>query len=143
MKDTRYAAVLHDVGKIGVPDALLSKPGRLDEREWEIMRRHPEIGADILGKIGGFESIARTALTHHERVDGKGYPVGLADQEIPIEARIISAVDAFDAMTNDRPYRAAMAVEDALAELVRGAGSQFDSGVVEVLIATVRERGTG
>ncbi len=143
VKDTRYAAVLHDVGKIGVPDALLSKPGRLDEREWEIMRRHPEIGADILGKIGGFESIARTALTHHERVDGKGYPVGLADQEIPIEARIISAVDAFDAMTNDRPYRAAMAVEDALAELVRGAGSQFDSGVVEVLIATVRERGTG
>jgi hypothetical protein len=143
VKDTRYAAVLHDVGKIGVPDALLSKPGRLDEREWEIMRRHPEIGADILGKIGGFERIARTALTHHERVDGKGYPVGLTGQEIPVEARIISAVDAFDAMTNDRPYRAAMAVEDALAELVRGAGSQFDSGVVEVLIATVRERRTG
>jgi len=115
VKDTRYAAVLHDVGKIGVPDALLSKPGRLDEREWEIMRRHPEIGADILGKIGGFERIARTALTHHERVDGKGYPVGLAGQEIPIEARIISAVDAFDAMTNDRPYRAAMAVEESLA----------------------------
>lgn len=143
VKDTRYAAVLHDVGKIGVPDALLGKPGRLDACEWEIMRRHPEIGADILGKIGGFERIARTALTHHERFDGKGYPGGLAGQEIPIEARIISAVDAFDAMTNDRPYRAAMRVEEALSELVRGAGSQFDPGVVEVLITMVRELGTG
>jgi len=143
VKDTRYAAVLHDVGKIGVPDALLNKPGRLDEHEWEIMRRHPEIGADILGKIGGFERIAQTALTHHERVDGKGYPVGLTGQEIPVEARIISAVDAFDAMTNDRPYRAAMSVEDALSELVRGAGSQFDSRVVEVLVPMARERRTG
>lgn len=107
------------------------------------MRRHPEIGADILGKIGGSERIAQAALTHHERVDGKGYPGGLAGQEIPVEARIISTVDAFDAMTNDRPYRAAMRVEEAVAELVRGAGSQFDAVVVEVLIAMVRERGTG
>ena len=140
VRDTRYAAMLHDVGKIGVPDALLCKPGKLDESEWEIMRRHPEIGAEILEKIEGFERIARATLTHHERFDGLGYPAGLSGEQIPIEARIISAVDSFDAMTNDRPYRRAMGIEEARAELVRCAGSQFDPEVIAAMIRVLDER---
>ena len=140
VKDTRYAAMLHDVGKIGVPNALLSKPGKLDESEWEIMRRHPEIGAEILGKIEGFERIAQSTLTHHERFDGRGYPAELSGEEIPIEARIIAAVDSFDAMTNDRPYRRAMGIEEARAELVRCAGSQFDPEVIAALARVLDEK---
>ncbi len=130
---TRYVAVLHDVGKIGIPDAVLNKPGKLDEAEWELMRRHPRIGADIVSRIYGFEKVAAAVLAHHERIDGLGYPAGLSGEEIPIEARIISAVDSYDAMTNDRPYRRAMSHEEAFDELYRGAGSQFDRKVVEAL----------
>ena len=140
VRDTRYAAVLHDVGKIGIPDAILNKPGKLDEAEWGFMRRHPEIGADILGRVEGFEKIADVALTHHERFDGRGYPAGLSGEDIPIEARVVSVVDTYDAMTNDRPYRRALSDEEAVAELVANAGSQFDPGVVEAMRAVLQRR---
>lgn len=127
----RYAAVLHDIGKIGVPDGILNKPGALSEEEWEVMRRHPAIGANILSGITGFERTSEVVLSHHERFDGAGYPRGLAGEDVPVEARIISVVDTYDAMTNDRPYRAAMSHEAAVTELRKNAGTQFDPGVIE------------
>ncbi len=127
----RYASVLHDIGKVGIPDAILNKPGKLDESEWEFMRRHPRIGADVVGRIDGFEEIAAAVLAHHERYDGGGYPSGLKGDEIPIEARIISVVDTYDAMTSDRPYRRALSHDTAIAELSRCAGTQLDTRVVE------------
>ena len=107
------------------------------------MRCHPEIGADILRKIEGFERIAWATLTHHERFDGCGYPAGLSGEEIPVEARIISAVDSFDTMTNDRPYRRAMSLEEARDELVRCAGSQFDPEVIAVMTRVLNEGDKG
>ncbi len=139
IRRTQYVAVLHDVGKIGIPDAVLNKPGKLDEGEWKLMRRHPRIGADILSRISGFEEVAAAVLAHHERIDGRGYPAGLSGGDIPIEARIISAVDSYDAMTNDRPYRKAMGYEEALEELCRETGSQFDRKVVEALKKVLAE----
>jgi putative nucleotidyltransferase with HDIG domain len=127
----RYAAVLHDIGKIGVPDSILNKPGALSEEEWEVMRRHPTIGANILSGIKGFERTSEIVLSHHERFDGAGYPRGLAGEDVPVEARIISVVDTYDAMTNDRPYRAAMSHEAAVTELRKNAGRQFDPHIVE------------
>ena len=97
------------------------------------MRRHPEIGAGIVGKIAGFEDVVEAVLAHHERHDGNGYPARLAGHEVPVAARLISAIDAYDAMTNDRPYRGAMTHEQALAELERGSGTQFDPAVVKAL----------
>lgn len=134
----RYAAVLHDIGKIGVPDRILSKPGKLTPQEWSEMKRHPEIGARILSGIPGFERVAEAILTHHERVDGKGYPRGLSGQSIPVESRVVAAVDAFDAMTNDRPYRKAASLPEALDELNRHSGEQFDPEVVTALQNVLR-----
>jgi putative nucleotidyltransferase with HDIG domain len=142
VQHTRYVAVLHDIGKIGIPDAILNKPGKLDEDEWESMRQHPRIGADIITRISGFEEVSAAILAHHERFDGRGYPSGLSGEDIPIEARIISAVDSYDAMTNDRPYRKALSHEEALDELSRNSGSQLDQKVVEVfeqVLSTKRE----
>ena len=136
----RYASMLHDVGKIGIPDAILNKPGGLTPEEWRIMRRHPEIGAHIVGRIPGFEDVVEAVLAHHERHDGKGYPARLAGDEVPISARLISAIDAYDAMTNDRPYRKAMTHEEALAELERGSGSQFDPVIVEALKTVLSDK---
>jgi len=130
----RTAALLHDIGKVGVPDEILHKPGPLDEREWDIMRQHPIIGERILRAIPGLGSIAKVVRHEHERWDGKGYPDGLSGEDIPIGARIILACDAYHAMTTDRPYRAAMSHTDAVAELTRNAGSQFDPNVAETLV---------
>ena len=132
----RLAGVLHDVGKIGLSDALLRKPGPLDEREWEEMRRHPEIGARILGS-DDFEDIRPWVLAHHERWDGRGYPAGARGEEIPLEAQIVAVADAFEAMTSDRTYRPALGREAALQELRRGAGSQFDPAMVRAFVAVV------
>lgn len=129
----QVAAQLHDIGKVAVPDAILSKAGKLTDEEWEQMRRHPTIGADVVSRMGRLAELAPVVRSHHEHYDGTGYPAGLAGEEIPLEARIIGAVDAFDAMTSDRPYRDAMAVKDAREELRRGAGSQFDPLVIEAL----------
>ncbi|HEU4976950.1 MAG TPA: diguanylate cyclase [Baekduia sp.] len=132
----RLAGVLHDVGKIGVPDAILSKPGRLDDREWAEMRKHPEMGARIVAG-SGLEDISDWVVAHHERPDGTGYPFGLRDGEIPLEAKILAVADAFEAMTADRPYRTAMSHAAALAELRACAGAQFDPSVVAAFAAVV------
>jgi diguanylate cyclase (GGDEF)-like protein/putative nucleotidyltransferase with HDIG domain len=130
----RTAALLHDIGKVGVPDEILHKPGALDDHEWEIMRQHPEIGERILRAIPGMGLIAKIVRHEHERWDGNGYPDGIEGREIPIGARIILACDAYHAMTSDRPYRKAMSHSEAFAELTANAGSQFDPDVVEALI---------
>ncbi|HSD76422.1 MAG TPA: diguanylate cyclase [Solirubrobacteraceae bacterium] len=129
----RLAAVLHDVGKVAVPDRILRKDAALDEEEKAIVRTHPAIGADMVARIEGLEAIAPWIRHSHEHVDGSGYPRGLRGEDIPIESRIIHVADAFDAMTSDRPYRRAMAVADALAELRAASGTQFDTACVELL----------
>ena len=127
------AGVLHDIGKIGIPDSILQKPTSLDEREWEEMRKHPELGARIL-EGAHLDDISGWVLAHHERPDGEGYPAGLAGEDIPIEARVLAVVDAYEAMTNDRVYRTALPEEEARAELRRWAGTQFDARVVSVFV---------
>ena len=134
VSDVRRAALLHDIGKVGIPDEILNKPGPLDQREWGIMREHPAIGERILRAIPGLGPIARVVRHEHERWDGNGYPDGLAGTEIPLAARIILACDAYHAMVSDRPYRRAMSHTDAIAELNAHAGTQFDPDVVEALI---------
>jgi diguanylate cyclase (GGDEF)-like protein/putative nucleotidyltransferase with HDIG domain len=130
----RAAGILHDIGKLGISDAILHKPGRLDPREWEEMRRHPELGARIL-EHANLRDIAAWVLAHHERVDGGGYPRGLTGDAIPAEARILAVADAYEAMTADRPYRRALSGADARAELRRGAGTQFDARFVDAFLA--------
>ncbi len=127
----RRAALLHDIGKIGIPDNILHKPGLLNEHEWAIMKQHPEIGARILRMIAGLADVARLVSAHHERYDGTGYPLGLKKDEIPLGARILAVVDAFGAMITDRVYRPARTVEDAVEELKRCSGKDFDPRVVE------------
>jgi diguanylate cyclase (GGDEF)-like protein/putative nucleotidyltransferase with HDIG domain len=130
--DLRVAAQLHDVGKVVVPGPVLEKPGPLDDDELELVRAHPVVGAELV-RASGFPVAAWFVLEHHERVDGAGYPAGLAGQEITLEARILHAVDAFTAMTSERPYRRAVSEQDALAELRRLRGAQFDAQVVDAL----------
>ena len=134
----RTAGVLHDVGKIGIPDAVLLKPAKLDADEFAVMRRHSELGRDIIAGAG-LEEIATWVMHLHERFDGRGYPDGLAAVDIPLESRILHCADALEAMTSSRIYRPGMAVERALAELERGAGSQFDPQVAAALVDLVVE----
>jgi putative nucleotidyltransferase with HDIG domain len=125
-------ALLHDIGKIGVPDAVLFKPAALDADERRVISTHPVVGARLLGGISAMQDIVPCVLHHHERLDGKGYPDHLEGDEIPLGARIIAVADTFDAMTTDRPYRAALSAEIALRELSRVAGSQLDEALVVV-----------
>ena len=134
------AARLHDLGKLGVPDAILHKPGPLDELEWQRMRRHSALGAEMLANVPGLELVAPLVRWHHERWDGRGYPDGLRGEAIPLECRVICACDAFHAMSAERPYRPALDPARALAELAAGAGEQFDPDVVE---AVIEEAGPG
>jgi HD-GYP domain-containing protein (c-di-GMP phosphodiesterase class II) len=124
------AASLHDIGKIGVPENILRKPGRLTDEEFEYIRKHPEFGWMVLRGVEGFEEISQMLLHHHERLDGKGYPGGLSGDEIPLGARIIAVADSFDAITSDRPYRRAASAEDAAREIERCSGTQFDPEIV-------------
>lgn len=130
-------ALLHDIGKIGIPNEILHSPGKLDESQWEVMKQHPVIGERIVSRIPGLEEVARAIRHEHERWDGKGYPDGLKGSEIPLASRIVLVCDAFHAMTSDRPYRAAMPEEDARAELVRHAGTQFDPVIVGALLSSL------
>ncbi|HEX8558651.1 MAG TPA: HD domain-containing phosphohydrolase [Pyrinomonadaceae bacterium] len=131
MRSLEFGSLLHDIGKIGVPDAILRKPAKLTEDEWREMRRHPEHGRQILGGIGFLEGAARVVAEHHERWDGAGYPAGLKGEEIDLNARVFAVADAFDAMTSDRVYRKGRPYAAALAELEECAGRQFDPRVVE------------
>src|SRR6188508_697200 len=128
-----YGALLHDIGKIAVPDAILRKAGPLTDEEWTVMRQHPCLGHEILYGIGFLSDALPIVLYHHERFDGKGYPEGLAGERIPIGARIFSAADAFDAMTADRHYRRALSLDEAMSELRLNSGTQFDPEVIAVL----------
>jgi HD-GYP domain-containing protein (c-di-GMP phosphodiesterase class II) len=130
------AGVVHDLGKLGIADAILHKPGALDEAEWREMRRHPEVGARIL-EHAGMRDIAGWVRAHHERVDGKGYPMGVSGAAIPLEARILAVADSYEAMIADRPYRAGMSTTDARAELERCSGSQFDPAVVAAFLGAL------
>jgi HD-GYP domain-containing protein (c-di-GMP phosphodiesterase class II) len=137
----KLAAELHDVGKIAIPDQILSKPGRLDEQEWDLMRKHTLIGQRILEAAPALRDIGPIVRSSHERVDGGGYPDGLAGAEIPTAARIVAACDAYHAMVSRRPYREPLSREAALAELDRHAGTQFDPLVVEALGEVLEESG--
>lgn len=133
-------AALHDIGKIAIPEYILNKPGRLTEEEWERIKCHPEIGYRIAQSSPDLAPIAEAIWAHHERWDGKGYPRGLKGEEIPLLSRIISIVDAYDVMVHGRPYKDPMQKEDALAELVRCAGTQFDPHLVEVFVEMMAEK---
>jgi hypothetical protein len=138
LRDIEFGALLHDVGKISVPNEIINKPSRLTEEEMNLMRTHTLAGESMLSRIGGvLEEAGVVVRTHHERYDGKGYPDGLAGEEIPVAARVIAACDAFNAMTTDRPYRKAMPVADAIAELKRESGKQFDPVVVDALLEVI------
>ena len=128
------AAILHDIGKIGVADSVLSKPAALNESEWKEIRRHPELGYELLRGFDFLKDAAEMVLAHHERYDGAGYPRGLAGEEIPYAARIFQVIDAFDAMTSRRPYRQPFSRDQALKELLRNAGTQFDGEVVDAFV---------
>jgi putative nucleotidyltransferase with HDIG domain len=130
----RIAAMLHDIGKIAIPDSVLLKPDRLTDNEYTIIKNHPTIGETILQAIVIFENERNIILHHHERWDGRGYPEGLAGENIPFLARILCVVDSYDAMTNTRPYREAMRVEDAIVELLKNRNTQFDEKVVDCLV---------
>lgn len=126
LRDVYWGALLHDVGKIGVPDAVLLKEGPLDEAEWALMRTHPEAGSRILAPLTGFGEAAQIVLCHEERYDGSGYPAGLRGNEIPFGARLFAVIDTLDAMTSDRPYRRGLDFDAAMAEIERLSGRQFD-----------------
>ena len=131
LTDLAHGVLLHDIGKIGIPDAILLKPGTLTPDEWKVMRTHPEIGKRLIEKIPFLHGAIPVVWCHHEKWDGAGYPRGLAGEAIPLNARIFSVVDAFDAMTFDRPYSKAIPFEAAIAEIKRCAGAHFDPRVVE------------
>lgn len=133
----RLAGWLHDVGKIAVPEAILTKPGPLDDREWDVMRTHPDVGASIVARIGILAAAAAGVRHHHERFAGGGYPDGIAGRAIPVEARIVAAADAYSAMTTTRPYSVARTPAVAAAELRRSAGSHFDPAVVDALLGVL------
>jgi putative nucleotidyltransferase with HDIG domain len=137
-----FGALLHDVGKIAIPKSIINKPGSLDDSEWALMKTHTVEGQRMLEQVGGLMGeVGRVVRASHERWDGRGYPDGLMGEEIPLEARIVCCADAFSAMTTDRPYSAARPVADALDELRRCAGTQFDPQVVATLVAHLERAG--
>ena len=137
VRDVSFAAALHDIGKIGIPQEILNKPGKLTVEEFEIMKQHPELGARIIEPVQALHGARELVLACHEHFDGAGYPLGLQGEEIPLGARVILACDAYHAMTTDRVYRKAMSTSEAIAELRRCAGSHFDPEVVDCLVAVV------
>jgi putative nucleotidyltransferase with HDIG domain len=133
LEELRVGTILHDIGKIGVPDLILNKPGRLTQEEFEIMKSHPVIGYEICKPLMLSEGVLMIIRNHHEKLDGTGYPDGLKGGELPLSLRVVCVADAFDAMSSSRPYRAVMDMHKVLGELAKGAGTQFDSVVVEAL----------
>ncbi len=139
----QQGAALHDIGKLVVSERVLRKEGPLDENELAEIRAHPEAGARMVELMRPYREAARIVLCHHERWDGGGYPSGVAGEEIPAEARVLAVVDAFDAMTSDRPYRRPRTGAEAVAELERCAGSQFDPEIVQAFVSAWREHARG
>ena len=135
LQNLEVAALLHDIGKVGIPDAILRKPGRLDADEYALMKKHSEYGWAVLRMLPGFERAALDILHHHESFDGKGYPAGLKDTEIPVVSRIVCVIDAFDAMVSSRPYRKGLPYEEAVRRLTEASGTQFDPVVVRTFLS--------
>ncbi|MBS3788519.1 PAS domain S-box protein [Candidatus Bipolaricaulota bacterium] len=139
LKQLKFASILHDIGKIGVPDSILGKPDKLTEEEWKQMEKHPKIGERIVGQVDQLERAAKIIGQHQEKYDGTGYPKGLEGEDITLEARIIAVVDAWDAMRTDRPYRDALPKEVVLKELKDNAGTQFDPEIVELFLEMIEK----
>lgn len=137
-----WAALLHDIGKIGVPDRVLCKAGPLNSSEWDLIRLHPEVGANIITNLNWMPSVAKIIYSHQERFDGSGYPEGLKGGQIPLGARIVTVVDAFQAMTDQRAYNRARSQEEATRELIDMSGKQFDPQVVEKFIKVLETSGS-
>jgi HD-GYP domain-containing protein (c-di-GMP phosphodiesterase class II) len=135
LQNLEIAALLHDIGKVGVPDAILRKPGKLEADEYALMKKHPEYGWAVLRMLPGFERAALDILHHHETFDGQGYPAGLKEAESPIVSRIVSVIDAFDAMVSSRPYRKGLPFEEAVRRLIVASGTQFDPVVVQCFLS--------
>lgn len=138
LKQLEVSAILHDVGKIGIPDRILGKPGKLTYEEYNYMKRHPELGSSIIEPIAELKALIPNILHHHERYDGNGYPNGLQGNNIPLFARIICVADSYDAMTTDRPYRKRKSTKIAMRELKENSGTQFDSQLVSVFIKEIK-----
>ena len=134
----RTAGLIHDIGKMGIDEKILNKPGALNQDEWKEIQRHPEIGYRILSSVNEFSEMANCILEHHERWDGRGYPKGLKGEEISLQGRIVAVADSFDAMTSDRTYRKGLAQDEAIAEIKRCAGTHFDPLVAKILVEMVR-----
>ena len=139
LRDVEHGVMLHDIGKIGIPDSILLKPGPLSSDEWRVMRTHPEIGRRLVEPIPFLAGAVPIIYHHHERWDGNGYPEGLRGEEIPLGARIFAVADALDAMTFDRPYSRAVTMEAAREEIARCDGTHFDPVVVSTFLAIPRE----
>jgi putative nucleotidyltransferase with HDIG domain len=140
IRNVELGAVLHDIGKVRVPESILNKPGPLDDDEWEVMKTHPEVGEHIIRPIQSLQAILPIVRHHHERWDGTGYPDGLSGRAIPLGARIVAVCDAYRAMTEDRPYRKALSTHEARAQLEEGADSQFDRSCVAALLTALGRR---
>ena len=134
LKFIHIAGDLHDIGKIGVPDNVLNKPGKLESDEWELMKKHCDIGYNILSKASTFKDISEIVLYHHERWDGKGYPKGLKEEEIPFASRILAVCDSIDAMKSDRPYRKSISDEICRNEISKNQGIMYDSKIAECML---------
>ncbi|MBP2028275.1 diguanylate cyclase (GGDEF)-like protein/PAS domain S-box-containing protein/putative nucleotidyltransferase with HDIG domain [Acetoanaerobium pronyense] len=137
IKELKVMGLLHDIGKIAIEESILNKSGSLSEQEWKEIKKHPEIGFRILSSVSEMSEMARYVLAHHERIDGSGYPRGLKGNEIPLQSKIISIVDTYDAITSQRSYREAMTNEYAVSELLKGAGTQFDKELVDIFVKKV------
>src|SRR5437899_885911 len=135
LQNLEVVALLHDIGKVGVPDSILRKPAKLDPEEYALMKKHPEYGWAVLRMLPGFERAALDILHHHESFDGRGYPAGLKENEIPIVSRIVCVIDAFDAMVSSRPYRQGLPYEEAVRRLTEASGTQFDPVVVQCFLS--------
>ncbi|QIB27063.1 HD-GYP domain-containing protein [Caloranaerobacter azorensis] len=141
IENIKNAAILHDIGKIGIDDQILRKPGKLTYEEYEKIKKHPSIGAEILKEVNFLKEVSSIVRHHHERYDGKGYPDGLKEDEIPVEAAILAIADVYDAMTSDRPYRKALTKEVALSEIEKNAGTQFNPEFAKMFVEVMRNEG--